>query len=382
MHHQRPFRTAAFALGFFLLAGAPGAMSKTLSVGPGEQFKQPSEAITAAADGDTIEVAPGEYLDCAIISRNHLTIVGTGPGVIVTDKTCAGKALFVTDGDDITFRNLTLTRARVIDGNGAGIRAEGGDLTVENVQFIDNQTGLLAGDQSRSKIRILDSVFKQNGRCETSCIASLSVGHIALLHVERSKIIETRRAHQISSGALRTELIKDDIEDGRWGSSGYLVDIPNGGALVIQESTFQKGLLSSNLGAAVMIGDVDRSQPTDLAIAHNRFVNDTGIDTIFIKNWSEAEASLDRNTFKGDDVVPTSADGYFKHWIHHTVAAIESGIFEFSLRLRGVMQTIKIPRFYSNSPALVAQFARRHSRSSVASPFGRQGERRQLIRQF
>ena len=44
----------------------------------------------------------------------------------------------------ITIRNLTLTRARVADFNGAGIRAEGGDLTIEHVRFIDDQDGILA----------------------------------------------------------------------------------------------------------------------------------------------------------------------------------------------------------------------------------------------
>jgi hypothetical protein len=42
-------------------------------------------------------------------------------------------------------RNLTLTRSRVPDMNGAGIRLVKGSLTVDTVKFIDNQTGLLSG---------------------------------------------------------------------------------------------------------------------------------------------------------------------------------------------------------------------------------------------
>jgi hypothetical protein len=60
-----------------------------------------------------------------------------------------GKALFVTDGNHITIRVLTLTRAHVPDGNGAGIRAEGGDLTVQNVHPPTTQDGLLAADVVR-----------------------------------------------------------------------------------------------------------------------------------------------------------------------------------------------------------------------------------------
>ena len=55
---------------------------------------------------------------------------------MLTDKTCQGKALLVIDGNNDAVRNLTLERARVPDGNGAGIRAEGGNLTVSGVAFI------------------------------------------------------------------------------------------------------------------------------------------------------------------------------------------------------------------------------------------------------
>ena len=43
------------------------------------------------------------------------------------------------DGSDITIRNLTFQRARVPDKNGAGIRAEGGNLTIEHSRFLNNE---------------------------------------------------------------------------------------------------------------------------------------------------------------------------------------------------------------------------------------------------
>src|SRR5262249_11139624 len=101
------------------------ACAKTLEVGPDKEFKGPSEAIAAAADGDVVEIAPVKdgYFDCAVLRANHLTVEGNGPDVVLTDKTCQDKAIFVTTGHDITIRNITFTRARVPDGNGAGIRA-------------------------------------------------------------------------------------------------------------------------------------------------------------------------------------------------------------------------------------------------------------------
>ena len=158
-----------FALSLCLLAASP-VVARTLEVGEGHQFKLPSEAIAAAKDGDTIAIYPGQYFDCAVVQQNNLVIEGKGAGVVLTDKPCGGKALLVTDGNNITIRNLTLQRARVPDENGAGIRAEGGDLTVESSRFLDNENGLLAADHPGAKIRIIDSEFIGNGKCTNSFV--------------------------------------------------------------------------------------------------------------------------------------------------------------------------------------------------------------------
>ena len=106
-------------------AGVAGA--KILEVGAGKPYAMPSAAIAASADGDTVRIDAGTYTDCAIIATN-VTIEGAGPdaSTVITDKICGGKALLVTNGTDITIRNLTLQNAKVAEHNGAGIRAQGG----------------------------------------------------------------------------------------------------------------------------------------------------------------------------------------------------------------------------------------------------------------
>jgi hypothetical protein len=119
-------------------------LARTLEVGQGHGSN--SRAKRWRLNGDTIEIYPGQYFDCAIVRQNDLTIAGKGSGVIMTDKTCAGKAILVTAGNNITIRDLTLQRARVPDQNGAGIRAEGGNLTIEDTRFLDNETGILSSN--------------------------------------------------------------------------------------------------------------------------------------------------------------------------------------------------------------------------------------------
>ncbi len=125
-------------LAFVVACAADQGSASVIDVGPTQRLRLPSQAAAIARTGDTIRIAPGEYTDCAIWRASGLTIEGTGPGATIAGKSCAGKGIFIIDGNDVTVRNLTFAYAAVADRNGAGIRAEGHNLTVENSHFIDN----------------------------------------------------------------------------------------------------------------------------------------------------------------------------------------------------------------------------------------------------
>jgi hypothetical protein len=314
------------ALLFFTLIGlfscAP-ADARTLMVGADQELKLPSAAAAVARDGDTIIIAAGEYFDCAVWRANHLTIEGKGTDVVITDKACEGKGLFIARGNDMTIRNLTFTRARVPDGNAAGIRAEGVNLRVEHSRFVNNENGILANPSPGSTITIVDSEFIRNGKCDPNCAHGIYTGEIALLHIEHSKFLETKVGHHIKSRALRTELIGNEIADGETGTSSYLVDIPNGGSLVMTDNIMEKGPHSSNPEVAIMIGAEGSSRsPGKLIFSGNTFTNHTSTSAIFIKNWTSEKVELDHNTLNGP-VTPVSQDGYLLHrvrgWLGETV---------------------------------------------------------------
>jgi hypothetical protein len=303
---RRWMATFLLAVGLSLssVAGA-----KPLLVGADQELKMPSAAAAIARADDKIIIDPGEYFDCAIWRANGLTIEGKGDGVVITDKACAGKALFVIDGDDITIRNITFTRARVPDGNGAGIRAEGVNLRIEHSRFINNENGVLANPSPKSTIFVIDSEFSRNGKCESACAHGIYVNELALLHVERSKFAETKTAHDIKSRALRTELISNEIIDGEAGTSSYLVELPNGGSLIMENNVLQKGRNTSNHGTAIAIGTEGVTHRTaELTISGNNFANDQDRETVFVRNMTATEAVLTGNTFKGK-VVPLVGDG-------------------------------------------------------------------------
>ncbi|MBV8616000.1 MAG: right-handed parallel beta-helix repeat-containing protein [Acetobacteraceae bacterium] len=289
---------------------ATGATAATLHAGPGQQYALPSQAIAAARDGDTVAIHPGQYFDCAVVRRNDLTIEGVGGAVVLTDKPCQGKALLVIDGHNVTIRNLTLQRVRVPDHNGAGIRAEGGDLTVEDTRFVNNQNGLLAASNQAATIRVTGSTFIGNGVCAGSCAHGIYVNQIKLLDVERSRFLGTREGHHIKSRALSTRIVGCDIEDGPDGTASYLIDIPNGGNAVIAGNRLEKGPRSQNPATVIMVGAEGVSQPTErLVFRDNTLVNDEGRPTTFVHNVTATPAELQGNTFRGGVVRPFEGDG-------------------------------------------------------------------------
>jgi hypothetical protein len=304
-------RVAWLVLAMILLQSGTAAAA-ILLVGPERAIKTPSEAAAVARDGDTVEIAAGDYFDCAVWHQDNLTIEGEGEGVVVTDKTCEGKALFVIAGHDVTVRNITFTRARVPDGNGAGIRAEGVGLTVEHCRFIDNENGILAGASPDSRIAIIESEFARNGKCAERCAHGIYINPIAALYVERSTFSGTRAGHHIKSEALRTELIGNSIRDGADGTSSYLVELPIGGALVMEDNVLEKGPKTGNRRAAVMIGSDGEAQATaELLFSHNIFINDTA----FVVNWTGTMAAMSGNVMQGAYATELTSKGTWLAWM-------------------------------------------------------------------
>jgi hypothetical protein len=294
-----------------VLACTAPAAARTLQVGPNQPYKLPSAAIADARDGDIVRIAAGKYADCAVVSASNLVIEGTGAdaSAVLTDKICDGKALLVTAGANITIRNLTLTRARVPDHNGAGIRAEGKGLIIEHVKFIDDEEGILAGPIPDGTIVIRDSEFTGNGSCEGPCAHGVYAGVIALLHVEHSRFFETQHAHHIKSRAFRTEVIGCDISDGPNGTASYEIEAPNGGSLLVRDNTIEKGPQAENHTAVIMIGAEGVVRPTpEITIEHNTVRNDGSFPTVFVYNMTTTRAVLKGNKLFGT-IEPLHGDG-------------------------------------------------------------------------
>ncbi len=178
----------------------------TLNVGAGQAYATLSAAVGASRDGDVIAVQAGTYVnDFATISTD-ITIVGVGgmANFVATVAPPNGKGILVTQSD-VTIQNLSFSGAAVADGNGAGIRYEGGNLVIIDSYFHDNQDGLLANNAPNGTIHIVGSEFASNGAGD-GYSHNLYVGNIASLVIDDSYFHDASVGHQIKSRAQSTTI--------------------------------------------------------------------------------------------------------------------------------------------------------------------------------
>jgi hypothetical protein len=305
------WRVSLIALGL-LTACSPDVAAKVLLVGPDRSLQMPSEAAAVAQDGDVVRFDPGEYADCAIWRARGLVLEAPGGAAHVRDRACASKAIWVIAGDDVTVENVTFSGARVPDQNGAGIRAEGKNLTVRNSRFYDNENGILAGTVEGSTILIEGSVFERNGKCAANCAHGVYVNQIERLKIVNSIFRAQRVGHHVKSGALALEVIGSTIEDGPEGTASYLIDVTSGGELVIADNQMQKGPKSENWGTAIHIaGEGAAAEVPDYRISNNRFRSDNPHEVAFVRNRTVIPALLEGNRLAGNVVAlvgPGSVD--------------------------------------------------------------------------
>jgi hypothetical protein len=246
----------------------------------------PSEAARQAADGDSVVIDPGTYYDCAVWRQAHLSLRAAGPGVVLTDMTCVGKAIWVIDGAGVQIDGVTFARARVPDRNGAGIRAEAPDLTVTNTRFLNDEVGIL-DSAAGGTLLVRDSDFDGNGR-------ALLIGTSSRLDIVTTRITGGHSGDAISSAAALTAITGGTIEDGDAGAAGCLIS--TAGDLDLHGVTFRKAATGANPGCIVLAGGA----ATKVTVQGGAVAAAAPNAATFIRNAVGARVSIDGVSYSGD----------------------------------------------------------------------------------
>ncbi len=279
----------------------PKASGRVLHVGPSRAIKTIHEAAAQAKDGDTIEIDAGNYTgDVAIWRANNLTIRGVGggrPHLIADGEAAEGKAIFVTKGKNTRIENIEFSGAAVGDNNGAGIRAEGTNLTVFNCYFHDNQEGILTSEDPNSDIIIDSSAFVHNGT-QSGQTHGIYIGHIHTLYVRGSVFQGTTIGHHIKTRADNDYILYNRILDFAEGTASYSIDMSNGGRGYIIGNIIEKGPKADNYTMIAMAMEGPTLPEQELYVIGNTMVMDRS-SGVFVHSRSPALAIVADNIMTG-----------------------------------------------------------------------------------
>ena len=278
-----------------------------LTVGQGKQYATLAAAIAASHNGDVIQVQAGTYInDFATITTN-ITIEGVGgiANLVCTEQIPNGKAILVTDAN-VTVDNLAFSGALAApsDANGAGIRYETGNLTLNDDYFFNNQEGLLAAANPAGSITINNSEFAYNGVSDPNSAGygfthNLYVGNIGTLTISGSYFHDAAIGHEVKSRANTTVIQNSRIDD-LAGTGSYSIDLPNGGNATINNDVVEQGPNSDNPIIIAFGEEGSLLKGTQLSVSGDAILNDlNSASALAVSNQTSAVAQLSSDQFYG-----------------------------------------------------------------------------------
>lgn len=205
----------------------------------GCRFTQIAQAAHSVRTGDLIIIHPGIYQEAAVIDADRVTIVAK-TGAELRGVAAEGKAALVIKGDSMIIEGLTCSGIQVSSRNGACIRLEGKNLTLRNVYFHDSEEGILGG---RGVILIEDSRFERLGAAGRAHAIYVSGDELI---IRRSRILSSKdEGHEVKTRTAKT-LIEESVIASLDGDDSRLIDVSNGGEVIIRGNILEMGPRSIN----------------------------------------------------------------------------------------------------------------------------------------
>lgn len=185
--------------------------------------------------------------DVATWPQSNLTIRGIGgrERMISRRAGAEGKAIWVILGDRVIIENIEFSGARVPYRNGAGIRHEGGKLTVRNCLFERNGMGLRTWNHGAAELVVEASALRDNAVASSHRPGDpighpLYVGSIARFEMRDNDIHRVAFGHLVKSRARENFIVNNRIADERTGRSNYEPELPNRGIAFVIGNLLQQ----------------------------------------------------------------------------------------------------------------------------------------------
>jgi hypothetical protein len=251
-------------------------LSKDLTPKPGNVYlnnqlmKSLTEAIEQATDNSIVTIEAGLYNEAATLSANNVQILAQ-PGAVIYGKAKDAKAAIVVTGNNAYIKGLECHSVVVADNNGSCVRAEGIGITLDGVYFHHAQGGLL-GSYKGGDIYIFNSKFSFLGN--GSFFHGVYTMEKTRLFIENSEFLNNQNGgHEIKSRSSHTE-IRHSIVANTQTRDSRLVDVPNGGVLILTDNIFVEGPYSENNDLFSWGVEGVKHQIAEVTIKDNLIIND------------------------------------------------------------------------------------------------------------
>jgi hypothetical protein len=301
-------------------ASAPATTSATLLANAVATSQALQDAVRNAKDGDVIELLEGEYRGTLLLENRTLTLRGTGnkPSVVRGDgKLASSLGLWTVRGGAITLQNIEFRGARAQDGGGAGVRMEGGKLSILRCNFFDNEHGLLAANEEAAELTIQGSVFGLAPKVRGGLYHLLNVGRIGKLNLTATRFQQGFEGHLIKSRAREAFIGYNFIHDSVRGGASYEIELANGGQAIVIGNVIGQGADSQN-PVLVAYGSEGRHwDKNTLHMAHNTMINYGWLPAWFLRVFKDrlpdnTQVFAVNNLIVGPGVFWLGASGQFE----------------------------------------------------------------------
>lgn len=255
----------AFTFVFFT---ANNCVAGVWNVGASQKYLIPSQVSNLVKDGDTIMIDEGIYAnDATKWTKKNLVFFGLGTPINPTILRYSGdipngKGIWVFEqpgiSDNPYIENITFDGAQVSDGNGgngAGLRHQSLNLTVNNCKFKNCQNGILeGGNYSGSNVIIVNSEFSNNGYAGTN---SSYVGYEHNIYISTntdSLLVKNcwfhdprGQANSLKTRAQKSYILYNVIDEAA-GYGSWELNIAQGGLVVVVGNLIIQGISGANHG--------------------------------------------------------------------------------------------------------------------------------------
>lgn len=287
---------------------------RTINVGPNARIHSIATAAALARNGDTIEIAAGDYpQDVAVWTQDNLTIRGVGGSVRLLSNGASAeqKAIWVVRGGKVLIENIEFSGTRVPDKNGAGIRFEAGDLTIRHCRFLDNENGLLSSGNPDATLTIENSEFGHNGAGD-GYSHNLYVGAIKKLIVTGSYFHHANVGHLLKSRARENHILYNRLTDETGGRASYEMEFPNGGMAYVIGNIIEQSTTTENPTLISFGAEGYKAPKNALYLINNTLVDHRPEGGMFLAVKPGASiVTAYNNLLLGKRLLNTGIDGIF-----------------------------------------------------------------------